>query len=190
MEGQRGRPRVHELRPDFESRARAVFDTAAHLHADRDVHRLGDGLDDRRGAVRLVQERGARARLRDLADRAAEVDVHQVGPGRLDHSSRFGHDARLGAEDLHGEGMLVRSDAQIPECALVPVRESGAADHLGAHQSGPVAAPLAAKGLHAHTGHGSEDETRRDLDGTDRPGRVQIDAHGKGIVAGRRTFSV
>ena len=43
------------------------------------------------------------AGLRHLADRAAEVDVDDVGAGVLDHARRLGHHVGLGAEDLDGE---------------------------------------------------------------------------------------
>src|SRR4029078_3122324 len=95
-----------------------------------------------------------------------------------------------GADVRNVERMLVPPDAQVAERALVLVRETGAADHLRAHQSGAVTASLAAKCLHAPPRHRGQHEARRNLDGADGPGRVQLDTHGKGIVAGRRTFSV
>jgi hypothetical protein len=190
VEGQRGRPGLHETGADFERRPRAVLDSAAQLHAHRDVDGLGDGLDDRRGAVGLVEQRRARPGLRHLSDGAAEVDVHEVGAGRLDHAGRLGHHAGLGPEDLDRQRMLVTADTEIPQRALVSVREAGAADHLGAHQTGAVPPSLAAKCLHAHACHRGEHEPRMYLDGADAPGSVQIDTHGKGIVAVARTFSV
>jgi hypothetical protein len=190
MQRQRGRTGLDELRPDLECGPRAVLDAAAHLHAHGHVHCLGHRFDDRGRAVGLVEERGARACLCHLAHGAAKVDVHEVGAGSLDHSGRLGHRSRLGTEDLHRERMLVAADSQITQRALVPVRETGATDHLRAHQSGPVAASLAAESLHAHTGHRGQYEPGRNLDRADRPGGVQIDTHGKGIVARRRTFSV
>ena len=48
-------------------------------------------------------------------------------------------------EDLDRERMLVGSDTQIAQRALVLVVEPGAAHHLRADEPGAVAAPLAAK---------------------------------------------
>ena len=110
MQGQRRRARLDEPRPDLQADARAVLKAAPHLHRDRDRDRLRDRLHDPAGAPWVVQERRPGARLRHLPDRAAEVDVHQVGPGRLDHPRRLGHHRRLRSEDLDRQGMLVPPD--------------------------------------------------------------------------------
>ena len=57
---------------------------------------VGHGLDEPAGVVGIVEQRGAGARLRHLLDRAAEVDVDDVGARRLDHPGRLGH--RAGSE--------------------------------------------------------------------------------------------
>ena len=118
---------------------------------------------------RLVEQRRARTGLRHLADRAAEVDVDEVGAGSLDHPRRVGHRARLGAEDLDRQRMLVGGDAQVAERLLVPVLDPGAADHLGADETGAEAPSLAAKCLHADARHRREHEPRRDLHVPDVP---------------------
>ena len=71
--------------------------------------------------------------------------------------------------------MLVRGDAQVAEGALVPVLDSRAADHLGAHEARAEPASLAAERLHADARHRRQDEPRRDLDGPDRPGLAKIE---------------
>ena len=128
-----------------------------------------------RARVGVVEQRRAGARLRHLPHRAAEVDVDEVGAGRLDHPRRLGHRARLGAEDLDRERMLVGGDAEVAERALVPVLDPGAADHLRADEAGAEAASLAAERLHADAGHRREDEPRRDLDVADPPAFAEID---------------
>ena len=83
--------------------------------------------------------------------------------------------ARLRAEDLDRERMLVGGDAQVAERPLVPVLDPGAADHLRADEPGAEAASLAAKRLHADACHRRQDEARRDLDVADVPAFAQID---------------
>ena len=178
MERQRRRAGVDELRADLEARARAVAQPAAHLHAHRHVDRVRHRLDDRRGASGLVEQRRAGAGLRHLADGAAEVDVDEVGAGRLDHPRRLGHRPRLGAEDLDRERVLVGGDAEVAERLLVPVLDPGAADHLRADEPGAEAASLAAKRLHADARHRRQDEPRRDLHVADVPAFAQVDLHG------------
>ena len=126
--------------------------------------------DDPAGAIRVLEQRRTGAGLRDLPDRAAEVDVDDVGARVLDHARGLGHDGRLGAEDLHCERVLVRADQQVAERALVPYERPGAAHHLGADESCAEAASLASKGLHADACHRCEDEPGRDLDRPDPPG--------------------
>ena len=112
----------------------------------------------RRRVVRVVEQRGARAGLRHLADGAAEVDVDDVGAGGLDHPRRLGHRARVGAEDLDRERMLVGGDPQVAERPLVAVLDPGARDHLRADETRAVAPSLAAERLHADARHRREDE--------------------------------
>ena len=61
----------------------------------------------RAGQVVILERARAGAGLRDLAHRAAEVDVDDVGARGDDHPRRLGHRARVGAEDLHRERVLV-----------------------------------------------------------------------------------
>jgi hypothetical protein len=82
----------------------------AHLHGHGHVHGLCDGRDDPRGALGIVEQSRARAGLRHLAHRAAEVDVHDVGAGVLDHPRGFGHQSGLRAEDLDGERPFLARD--------------------------------------------------------------------------------
>ncbi len=85
---------------------------------------LGDRLDDPARVVGVVEQRGARAGLRHLPDRAAEVDVDDVGAGRLDHPGRLGHRDRVGAEDLDRQRMLVGGHPQVAERPLVAVLDA------------------------------------------------------------------
>ena len=164
MERQRRGAGLDEPRPDLEAGARAVLDAAPHLHRHRQVDRVGDGLDDPARVVGVVEQRRAGAGLRHLPDRAAEVDVDDVGARGLDHPGRLGHRDRVGAEDLDRERVLVGGDAQVAERALVAVLDPGDRDHLRADEPGAEAAALAPEGLHADAGHRRQDEAGRDLD--------------------------
>jgi transcription elongation factor GreA len=177
-----------ELRPQLETRPRAVAQSSAHLHRDGHVDRRRNRLDDPARAQRVLEQRRARARLRHLPDRAAEVDVDQVGARRDDHAGRFTHGRGIGAEQLDGERMLVGGDAEVAERALVAVLDARAADHLRAHETGSEAPSLAAKGLHADAGHRREHEACGDLHVPDRPRLAQADRHvihrsGAGLTA-------
>ena len=71
---------------------------------------LGDRLGDPARQSRLLEQVRARSGLRHLPYRAAEVHVDDVGAGGLHHPRRLSHRRRLGAEDLDGERVLVRTD--------------------------------------------------------------------------------
>ena len=172
-----------------ESAAREPFSTPRRIFTVTGTETASATVDDDpAGVLGVVEERRARAGLRHLADGAAEVDVHDVRARGLDQARRIGHRVGLGAEDLHGQRMLVRADPQVAERALVAVLEAGAADHLGAHEPGPEPASLAAKGLHADTGHRGEHDPAVES----RPGRCSrvrpdLPAFRQEIVAEGRT---
>ena len=177
MESERGSPGLDELRADLQARAGAVFEAPAHLHRDRDVDRSGDRGDNTAGALGVVEQGRAGTGLRHLPDRAAEVDVDDVGAGVDDRARGLGHQRRLRAEDLHRERMLVGGDSQIAERAFVAVVNARAADHLRAHEAGAEAATLPPERLHADARHRREHEARRHLDAANPPGRTQIQTH-------------
>ena len=73
--------------------------------------------------------------------------------------------------------MLVRGDPEVPHRPLVPVGDPGHRDHFRADEPGPVAAALAAKGLHSDACHRREHEAGGDFDLPDEPDAVQVDLH-------------
>src|SRR5262249_56283223 len=66
---------------------------------------------------------------------AAEVHVDDVGARRLDHPGSLCHRTRVGAEDLDRERVLVGTDPEVPERALVSMLDARHRDHLGADRS-------------------------------------------------------
>jgi hypothetical protein len=107
VQRQRRRARVDQARTDLEAGAGPVLEPAAHLDRNGRVHGARNRLDDAARSVRILEQRRTGAGLRHLPDGAPEVDVDDVGAGALDHARRLGHQRRLRAEDLDGEGMLV-----------------------------------------------------------------------------------
>ena len=105
-------PTSRQVREPFSS-PRRIFTLTGTVDGAR------DRVDDPARAVGIVEQRRAGAGLRHLADRAAEVDVDDVGARRLDHARGLRHQRRLGAEDLHRERVLVRRDPQVAERPLV-----------------------------------------------------------------------
>ena len=93
MQRQRRGAGIDEPRPELERAARAVVDAAPHLHAHRHVDRGRDRLGDPARKRLVLEQVRAGARLRHLADGAAEVHVDDVRAGRHDHPRRLGHRA-------------------------------------------------------------------------------------------------
>ncbi len=178
MQGERRSARVDESGPELEARARAVPEASPQLDGDGKVDGVRHGLDDAARERLIFQERRACARSRHLAHRAAEVEIDEVGAYCLDHLRGVREGAWFGAEELNCERMLVGGDPEVPECPLVSVLDSGAADHLRADEPGPVAASLAPKRLHADSRHRREHEPRRHLDRADAPRCTKIDHRG------------
>ena len=89
---------------------------------------------------------------------------------------------RVGAEDLDRERVLVGADPEIAERPLVPVLDPGHRDHLGADEAGAVAAPLAAKCLHADARHRRQNQAAGNLDAAERPVLTKVDVHDPQMV--------
>jgi hypothetical protein len=177
MERERGGAGLDEPRADLEARAGSVRNPSPQLHRDGKIDRFRDGLDEPGRAIGILEHRRAGSGSSHLLHRAAEVQVDDVGAGRLHHARCIGHRPRLAAEELDRERMLVPGDAKVAERALVSMLDARAADHLGAHEPGAVAASLAPKRLHADAGHRRENESRRYLHIGDQPGGPQVDLH-------------
>ena len=170
MERERLRADGGEQRAGDGEVARVVLLAAAHLDGDRHLDGIDDRLDHARGVLSAVrQHRRARARLGDLADGAAHVDVDDVGTGVGAHARSIGHQLRVGAEDLDGERLLIRGDAQVTLRARVAVTEATGRNHLRADEPCAMPATLAAEGLNGDAGHRCEHDSARDHHVADHP---------------------
>ena len=188
MEGQRRGARLDEPRPEVETRSRAVLEATSQLHRHRDVDGLGHRFDDPWGKLTILEQRRPGAGPRHLPHRAAEVEVDDVGAYRLDHACGVGHRARVRAEELDRQRMLVRGNTEVAERPLVAVLDPGAAHHLGAHEPGAVPAALAPERLDADAGHWRENEACGHLDSADLPRGAEVDHGGSADRRRRLTF--
>jgi hypothetical protein len=121
----------------------------AQLDGHGEAGALRGRLGDRDRGVGILEQRRSGARLADLRDRAAHVEVDQVG-ARLGHArGRRAHDVGVLAEQLHRHRpalALARVDhQQLVERLAVLVVDREARDHLGERQARAVAL-----GLQAH----------------------------------------
>src|SRR5690606_29465510 len=81
--------------------------------------------------VEVAQAAGAAVARDDLLDRAAEVDVEEVGCVRLlDERSRLGHRLRVRTEDLHADWALLVGEAQVGVRAVTAAPEALRTDEL------------------------------------------------------------
>jgi hypothetical protein len=133
-----GQPARH-LDPAEVTRALA----RAQLDGDRQTAAPGGGAGQRDRPIGIVEQRRSGAGLAHLRDRAAHVDVDQIG-ARRGHPLRGRlHHVRIVAEQLHGHRVLVRMDPQqLAAGALVAVVHGEARDHLRDRQPGAVALGL------------------------------------------------
>jgi hypothetical protein len=107
----------------------------------------------------IAQQRRPGAGLADLLDGTAHVEIDQIRAGVRDHGGRLAHDRRVVAEQLDGDRVLVRMDAQeLLDGALVAIGEAEAGDHLRGDEGGPEATRLKAHEPVADAGQRSEDE--------------------------------
>ena len=112
---------------------------------------------------RKIAKQAGTAALDDFLGGAAEIDVHGVVAEIFDHAGSFGHDLRIRAEELRGDGMLIFLKIEIAERF-----GSAASDPFGAGElrheqaAGAEAANHATKKRVRHAGHRGENRRRRD----------------------------
>ena len=175
MEADAGDPRLlHQ--PARQERAALVARPLARakLYGDRQTASDGSGARDRDGAVRVVEQRGAGARLADLADGTAHVQVDQVGPRRGHDLGRVLHHVRVVAEELHRHRVLVGVDAEeLRPRALVAVVEAEARHHLGHRERGAMPPRLKANEPGADAGQRRQHQPVGEAQTAQGPGGAQ-----------------
>ena len=93
---------------------------------DRLLHRFGDAAD----ALRLAAERRADAFVREVIDRAAAVQIDEIGAARFDERRGPANLFRIGARQLHAEKRLALELANQRELALAPLLQPPRHRHL------------------------------------------------------------
>ena len=114
------------------------------------------------------------ARSADLADRAAHVDVDQVGAGLGGDRSAGAHHLGVVAEKLHRDRVLVGVDPhQLAQRALVAMVQAEAGDHLRDGEARTVAFRLQAHEPVADPGERREQDAIGEFDVGDPEGISQ-----------------
>jgi hypothetical protein len=155
----------------------------AQLDRDGQPRPLAGGAGDRDRLVGVLQQRRSRTGLHDLRDRAAHVDVEQVGADRRHVRGGGAHDLGVVAEQLdrHRPALaLARVDhQQLVVRLLVAVVDGKAGDHLADRQARAVALGLQAHEPVADPGQRREHDPVRDRDAAQLPAVVQRTHAGK-----------
>ena len=151
----------------------------AELDGERDFYSGADRLEDFAEQREVAEEAGAAA-LHDFFGGAAEVDVDGVVAEVLDHSGGVGHDLRVGAEELRGDGVLVFLEIKVAESFVGAAGDAFGAGELG-HQQAAVAeaADDTAEERVGDAGHGGEDRAGADGEVAELVG---LRDHGEGSV--------
>src|SRR5580704_13393018 len=91
---------------DFDGDDGVFVPSSAELDGERDFDGSANRFENLPEERKIAQQAGAAA-LDYFLCRAAEIDVHGVIAQVFDHAGGFGHDFRIRAEKLRGDGMLV-----------------------------------------------------------------------------------
>src|SRR5579863_8553055 len=93
---------------------RVFVPTRSQLDRKWDANGGTNGSENVAEQRKIPQQAGAAA-LDDFLGRAAQIDVHGVVAEVFDHAGGIGHDLRICAEELRGDGMLVFLKIEITE---------------------------------------------------------------------------
>ena len=128
----------------------------ADLH--RDGMRARAGADDLLQQTRLLHERASVAVRHHLRHGTARIDVEdcKMKSGRLRHPHGLRKHLRLMAEELHGEGLLLRKSVEQGFGLLVPIDKGPGGDHLRGGQRRALLPAEAAEGEIRHPRHGRQ----------------------------------
>ena len=146
-----------------------IAPAGAVLHGERDGDGGADLAEHTLHQGQIAQQAGTAVALDHFVDRAAEVEIEDIEPEVLADTRRFGQDRGVGAEELGGDGVLVRVEAEISLQGLIGLTGfERRADTVGAGElshdqaaAAEVANETAEDGI-GHAGHGGEDGCRRE----------------------------
>ena len=134
-----------------------------------DAHLAQKPFDQRQ----IAQQSRAAVALHHFLHRAAEVDIDDIEAQILADARGVGHHRGIGAEELRGNGMLVRLESQVFQGAGGLVRAQRGADAVRTGELGhdePASAQIADKAAEYGVGdarHGREHGRRCDWHASD-----------------------
>ena len=125
---------------------------AAHLQGHGHADGPDDRLDQAHGVVEVAHQRRAGQLARDLAGRAAHVDVDDVGAQLFRHARPFRHPARLAARQLYDERSKIPANCPFAHAVTV-LDQVLARHHLRGDEGGAQKMRLAAERQVGHARH-------------------------------------
>jgi hypothetical protein len=136
----------------------------AHAQLDRDRRRAGRadrGAYDLREQLGLERDRGAAAAARDLAHRAAEVEVYVIDAPFADQAlDRLADEIGIDSVQLEAARALVGAEAREPQRLVVALDQRARGDHLAHVQACAELTTQRAKRVIGHAGHRREHDRR------------------------------
>ena len=157
----------------------------AQLDRDGQAGPLARGARDRDRGVRVLEQRRARARLHDLGDGTAHVEVDQVGAALGDHGGGGAHHLGVLPEQLDrhrpsrpGLALGLVDAQQLGVGAPVVVVDREARDHLAHDEAGAVAAGLQSYEPVADPGQRRQHDAVGDGQAAECPGVGERARHG------------
>jgi hypothetical protein len=162
MQGKRSSPGFLHAERNGDGITGLIVPAASGLYGNRQMGGAHHGPDDLPYQVHVSQAAGAAVTLHHLLDRAAEVDVDELGLVVLgDQGSGLCHGIRISPVDLDADGALDRLELGTLQRGPDPAPNGLRAEKLGEHEVGPHSpADLAERRL-GYTRHGGENQRKR-----------------------------
>ena len=129
-----------------------------------------DRLDQAHGVAEVAHQRRAGQLARDLAGRAAHVDVDDVGAQLFRHARPFRHPARLAARQLYDEGSKIPANCPFAHAVAV-LDQVLARHHLRGDERGAQKMRLAAERQVGYARHRRQQHVAGQRVPTDADGR-------------------
>ena len=147
---------------------RFVIPAGPHFDSHRNSDGLGHRANDARRVLGLAHQAAPGIVFGNLRDRAAHVDVHDVGAHALDDLRGVGHLDRVAAKNLNGYWPLFLGVLGVLERAIDATHEAFGTHHFRHDEAAP-AAPFdqPAECRIRHAGHGGQRDRIGEGEGTD-----------------------